>query len=224
MDANLTPLQRLFLAFVAFFLVLFDRRFAVEVKQVRERQRAALPPGGSSRQGSGAAEAVSVRVPPSAPPPVEKPRPVAAPVPVPEPPPAPAPRAPPVPAGPAPDAVALHVLAMLQRDGRLIDFLSEDLNGFSDSEIGAAARTVHAGCRKTLGYVQLEPVYRDPEGASVTVPPGFDPAAVRLTGNVVGNPPFKGSLRHHGWRATRATFPPPPAHDPHILAPAEVEL
>jgi len=118
------------------------------------------------------------------------------------------------------------VLALLQRDGRLIDFLSEDLNGFSDAEIGAAARTVHVGCRKVLdSYLVLEPVYREQEGATVTVGTGFDPAAVRLSGNVVGSPPFRGSLRHHGWRATKATFPPiPPAHDPRILAPAEVEL
>ena len=74
-------------------------------------------------------------------------------------------------------------------------------------------------------YLVLEPVYPEPEGADVTVAPGFDPTAVRLTGNVVGAPPFKGSLRHHGWRATRASFPPPPpSQDPRILAPAEVEL
>jgi hypothetical protein len=117
------------------------------------------------------------------------------------------------------------VLSLLQRDGRLIDFLSEDLTGFSDAEIGAAARTVHAGCKKALEtYLELEPVFRDSEGATVTVAAGFDPAAVRLTGNVVGSPPFKGALRHHGWRATRATFPPPPKQDPKIIAPAEVEL
>ena len=122
--------------------------------------------------------------------------------------------------------VALHVLATLQRDGRLVDFLSENLTGFSDAEIGAAARTVHAGCRKTLdSYVALEPIYREPEGAPVVVGKGFDPGAIRITGNVVGDPPFQGNLRHHGWRATRTTFPPiPSGHDPHVLAPAEVEL
>jgi hypothetical protein len=74
-------------------------------------------------------------------------------------------------------------------------------------------------------YVELEPVYTEPEGASVTVGGGFDPAAVRLTGNVVGSPPFQGSLRHHGWRVKRASFPPLPAGgDVRILAPAEVEL
>ncbi|HEY3452118.1 MAG TPA: DUF2760 domain-containing protein [Myxococcales bacterium] len=121
---------------------------------------------------------------------------------------------------------ALHVLAILQRDGRLIDFLQEDIASFSDAEVGAAARAVHEGCKKTLGaYLSLEPVYKDPEGASITVEQGFDPAAIRLTGNVVGNPPFKGSLRHHGWRAKEVKLPnPPDGQDPAILAPAEVEL
>ncbi len=237
MTGTLSPLQRFFLAFVAFFYVLMNRRFAEEVNLVRDRQRLPLPPP----------------VPPAVTPvpaPTPEPAPVPAPVhvapattPVPgpvhvapaaTPVPAPIPVAPPPPPAVAastspvvqPQTEALHVLELLQRDGRLIDFLSESLEGFSDSEIGAAARTVHAGCRKTLdAYVELEPVYREAEGANVTVAPGFDPNAVRLTGNVTGEPPFKGSLRHHGWRAMRAAFPPPAqAKDPRILAPAEVEL
>ena len=244
MDGNLTALQRFFLAFVAFFAVLLNRRFAEEVHLLRERQRAAQPPGTAPAR----APAPEVTAPPPSPPPA----PAAAPATLPAAASAPASTvaraaAPPAvaaapatsPAGagvpapvpvavpaPASEAAALHVLALLQRDGRLIDFVSEDLTGFSDSEIGAAARTVHAGCRKVLSsYLELEPVFREQEGARVTVAAGFDPAAVRLTGNVVGAPPFKGSLRHHGWRATRSSFPPlPPAHDPHLLAPAEVEL
>ncbi len=121
---------------------------------------------------------------------------------------------------------ALHVLSVLQRDGRLIDFLQEDIASFSDAEVGAAARAVHEGCRKVMqSYLVLEPVYSDPEGASVTVKAGFDPASVRLTGNVVGAPPFTGSLRHHGWRAKEVKLPlPPEGADGSVLAPAEVEL
>jgi hypothetical protein len=128
------------------------------------------------------------------------------------------------PARPA-GAEALHLLALLQRDGRLVDFLSEELAGFSDAEIGAAARTVHEGCRKVLdAYVPLEPVFPEGEGARVTVQPGFDAAAVRLTGNVVGAPPFTGTVRHHGWRAKELRIPPAPPGDARVLAPAEVEL
>jgi hypothetical protein len=115
---------------------------------------------------------------------------------------------------------------VLQREGRLVDFLEEDLSGFPDASIGAAARTVHAGCKRALEeYFRLEPVLKDAEGAQVTVPRGFDAAAIRLTGNVVGEPPFKGSLRHHGWRAREVKLPPPrDGVDAALLAPAEVEL
>ncbi len=119
---------------------------------------------------------------------------------------------------------ALHLLSLLQREGRLIDFCEEELAGFSDAQIGAAARTVHDGCRKALrGALTLAPVRPEPEGSSVTLPPGFDPQAVRLSGNVVGSPPFSGVLRHHGWKATEVRMPQA-AGDPTVIAPAEVEL
>jgi uncharacterized protein DUF2760 len=136
----------------------------------------------------------------------------------------PAPSRPELPAA-RPEA-ALHLLALLQREGRLIDFSEEDLAAFSDADVGAAARTVHAGCRKVLrGALKLAPVLPQAEGAQVEIPAGFDPAAVRLTGNVVGTPPFTGTLRHHGWRIVEARLPPPPAgQEGGLLAPAEVEL
>jgi hypothetical protein len=107
-----------------------------------------------------------------------------------------------------------------------VDFIEEDLAGFPDSAIGAAARTVHAGCRKALAELfELEPVLRDAEGATVTVERGFDASEIRLTGNVVGEPPFRGALRHHGWRVREVKIPTTPSGtDPAILAPAEVEL
>ena len=125
----------------------------------------------------------------------------------------------------APDA-ALHLLAQLQREGRFIDFCEEEIASFSDAEVGAAARTVHGGCRKVLrSALVLQPVRTDAEGAEVTVAAGFDPASLRLTGNVVGNPPFRGTLRHHGWKAASVKLSPPGAgQDASVLAPAEVEL
>jgi hypothetical protein len=119
---------------------------------------------------------------------------------------------------------ALHLLSLLQREGRLIDFVEEDLSGFSDAQIGAAARAVHEGCRKALrNALSLAPVRSEAEGAQVTLPPGFDARAVRLTGNVVGHPPFNGVLRHHGWKAAAVRLPAI-SGDPTLLAPAEVEL
>lgn len=121
---------------------------------------------------------------------------------------------------------ALHLLAILQRDGRLIDFLQEDIAPYSDAEVGAAARTVHEGCRKAVqSYFLLEHVFPEPEGATLSIPAGFDASAVRLTGNVVGSPPFKGALKHAGWRVREVRMPSvSDALDPAILAPAEVEL
>lgn len=121
---------------------------------------------------------------------------------------------------------ALQLLAVLQREGRFVDFLEEDLAAFPDAAVGAAARAVHDGCRKALAdLLGLEPVLKDPEGAQVTVERGFDPALVRLTGNVVGDPPFRGALRHHGWRVKEVKLPAPAdGEDASVVAPAEVEL
>ena len=222
-EADLTPLQRFFLAFIAFFAVLFQRDFAVAVHQLRARKRAGLPPA-TEPATTAAPEPVRPAEPTRAP----APPPVAAAPPAPAPAPAPTPAArTTLEAERAPDArPALLFLAALQREGRLVDFIEESLTGFSDAEIGAAARTVHEGCKRAIeSWFRLEPVYAQPEGAPVTVDRGFDPNAVRLTGNVVGEPPFRGALRHHGWKARDVKVPwPSDGRDPNVVAPAEVEL
>ena len=121
----------------------------------------------------------------------------------------------------------LRVLAVLQRDGRLIDFLEEDIDPYSDAQIGAAVRDIHRGCRKALHeYLKIEPVLGAAEDERVTVAAGFDPAAIRLIGNVNGSPPFQGVLKHHGWRARAVQLPALPASkgDASVLSPAEVEI
>jgi hypothetical protein len=125
----------------------------------------------------------------------------------------------------SPDA-ALQLLGLLQRDGRLVDFIEEDVAGFSDTQVGAAARVVHEGCRKVLReHFTIEAVRSEPEGSRITLAQGFDASAVRLTGNVVGEPPFSGTLTHRGWRVVKVQLPKlAPGHDASILAPAEVEL
>ncbi len=121
---------------------------------------------------------------------------------------------------------AVQLLSLLQREGRLLDFLQEDIDGYSDEQIGAAVRDIHRGCKKVLAeHAPLEPVLPGQENASVRVDPGFDPSRIRLTGNVVGEPPFTGTLRHHGWRTARVVLPELTAStDPTVVAPAEVEL
>ena len=70
---------------------------------------------------------------------------------------------------------ALQLLAILQREGRFVDFLKEDVSGFSDADIGAAARVVHEGCARALkDVVKLAPIRSESKGAKVELPKGFD--------------------------------------------------
>ncbi len=121
---------------------------------------------------------------------------------------------------------ALQLLGLLQREGRLVDFLEEDIGSYTDAQIGAAVRDIHKGCRRAISeHVPLQPVLAQPDGASVRIEPGFSPARIRLVGNVVGAPPFTGTLRHPGWWSERVALPSVTAdHDPTVIAPAEVEL
>jgi len=125
-----------------------------------------------------------------------------------------------------PDARPVRLLALLQREGRLLDFLLEDIQGAADDQIGAGVRDIHRKCQTALKeHLVLEPVLGQSEGSNVEVPAGFDPSAIRLTGNVTGQPPFRGTLQHHGWRVKEIKLATPPeGQDEMVLMPAEVEL
>lgn len=131
----------------------------------------------------------------------------------------------PEPSATASEASALQLLALLQREGRLVDFLQQDITGFDDAEIGTAVRVVHEGCRKALReHADIVPVRSEEEGARVRLE-RYDATEVKLTGDVRGTGPFNGVLRHRGWRATRLSLPTAiDGHDARILAQAEVEL
>jgi uncharacterized protein DUF2760 len=123
------------------------------------------------------------------------------------------------------EPTATEMLALLQRDGRLIDFLMEDISPYDDAQVGAAVREVHTGCRKTLQqHLTLTPVLDAQEGGRVTVDAGTDAARVKVIGNVSGPPPFHGILRHRGWLAARVELPPLPPTGRSVVAPAEVEV
>jgi hypothetical protein len=121
---------------------------------------------------------------------------------------------------------AVQMLALLQRDGRLIDFLEEDVAPYPDAQLGAAVRSIHTACHQVLDrYVKLEAVLASEEDQPVSVPVGFDPAAIKLIGNVAGQPPLRGLLRHRGWRVKEANLPSlPQGTGRSIVAPAEVEI
>jgi hypothetical protein len=144
----------------------------------------------------------------------EKVRPLLEPVP-------PAPAKPPKPSG-----APLRLLRLLQRDGRFLDFVLEEVGGFDDSQIADAVRAMQPKWRATLReHLELEPVRTESEGTTVEVPAGFDPSAIQVTGNVTGQPPFRGTLKHPGWRVKEMKVPTPPeGQDEFVLQPAEVEL
>jgi hypothetical protein len=121
---------------------------------------------------------------------------------------------------------ALALLALLQREGRLVDFLRESLDDHTDADIGAAARELHRGCKKAIDqHLAFEPVMPGAEDAPVSVPKGFDPAEVRIIGEVKGEAPYKGTLRHHGWRVVDAKLPAlADGVDRMVVAPAEVQV
>ena len=125
-----------------------------------------------------------------------------------------------------PSGAPLRMLTVLQRESRLIDFLMEDLHTADDSQIGAAVREIQSKAQATLKkHLTLGSVLTEPEGGTVAVPAGFDPSAIQLVGNVTGQPPFRGVVRHAGWRVQEILLAAPPeGQDEFVLAPAEVEM
>ncbi len=188
---------RFVLAWSSFFRILFDADFAALVGRARESGR--LP------------ELEPAKPEPPAPPP---PKPIAE-------------AKPPAKTEAERDVgPALQLLGLFQREGRLVDFLQQDLSSFGDAEIGAATRVVHEGCRRALTrHLKIAAIRGENEGSKVTLEAGYAPAQVKLTGNVAGSPPYRGVLRHRGWRAESIELPRAVGdHDASVLAPAEIEL
>ncbi|AIO39229.1 hypothetical protein DM40_3659 [Burkholderia cenocepacia] len=196
-ESNLSFFGRLSLAVGTFFSVLGNREFAAEVLRVRDGVPAVAP--APAAPAPAAAPAAAAAAPVKAPAPELR---------------------------EASPQAALQLLGLLQRDARFIDFVEEDIAGYADADIGAAARLVHDGCRAALReHFTIVPVRDEAEGARVTLPAGFDATAVRVTGNVVGSAPFTGTVSHRGWRVADVRLPKlTGSHDASVIAPAEVEL
>ncbi|MGF1582894.1 MAG: DUF2760 domain-containing protein [Gemmataceae bacterium] len=127
---------------------------------------------------------------------------------------------------PKPDGTPLRVLNLLQREGKLLDVLLEDLQGVEDVQIGQAFRDVQLKCQKALKeHLEFAAVIDAESDADVEVPAGFDPSAIQLTGNVTGEPPFKGTLIHPGWQVKEIKLSKPAEGvDELVVQPAEVEM
>ncbi len=178
--------MRIFLAFRAFFAVLFSRQTAERVAPALLGQTPEAPK-------------------------LEAPKPE---------------KAPPKPKKPS-RSEAVTLLAALQREARFLDFIMEPLDGYTDAQVGAASRDVHRECGTVVERMfAVKPLLTDEEQSTVEVPAGFDSGKYHLTGNVTGEPPFKGQLMHPGWQATTCEVPQWAGSDEaaRVIAPAEVEL
>lgn len=127
----------------------------------------------------------------------------------------------------SPRCDAITLLATLQREARFVDLVKEPLGQYTDAQIGAAARDVLRDCGNVLERLfALRPVIEEGEGSERDLPPGYDVGRFRVTGNVQGEPPFRGIVAHHGWVATRCELPQwsGSAESASVVAPAEVEV
>ena len=120
----------------------------------------------------------------------------------------------------------VFLLSLLQKQGRLVDFLQQDITAFSNAEVGEAARVVHEGCARILGdYFTMEVICAEEEGAVVNVGADYNLSEITLTGNLRGSAPYRGELLHHGWKISDQH--PPEQLDPRarfIVQPAEIEV
>lgn len=134
----------------------------------------------------------------------------------------------PAPAANQAEAEVVSFLALFQEKGRLIDFLMEDITGFSDAQVGAAARVVHSGCAAVLKEnFAIHPVREEREGSRISVPAGYAADEYRLIGRIAGEAPFSGTLVHRGWKTGQVKLPRLVRSNGDRLptiAPAEVEL
>lgn len=126
------------------------------------------------------------------------------------------------------DDEVVNFLAVFQERGRLVDFLMDDIAGYSDAQVGAAARVMHEGCKAALlEHFGVKPMREESEGSKVTVPQGYAADEYRLVGKIAGQAPFAGTLIHHGWRAEWVKLPrlaSAKSDRRPAIAPAEVEL
>ncbi len=130
------------------------------------------------------------------------------------------------PSGAASDHSHLRLLALLQQSGRMIDFFKEDISTFTDAQVGAAVRKIHQDCSQSLEeLVTIRPVMEENEGSTIKVPEGYDPTQIKIVGQVRGDPPLSGVIRHRGWKAHKRSLPKKVGEQSSdIICPAEVEV
>ncbi len=120
----------------------------------------------------------------------------------------------------------LRLLNLLQQNSRLIDFLKEDISSYTDAQVGAAVRKIHHDCSKSLEeLVTIRPLMEQNEGDSIVVNKEYDTNAIKVIGNIKGEPPYTGVLIHKGWKAHKRSLPKRVGElNPDVIFPAEIEV
>ena len=122
---------------------------------------------------------------------------------------------------------AISLLSALQREARLLDLVTESLDGYSDAQIGAAAKEVLRDSGSVIERMfGLKPMTDAADGSELETPAKFEASEYRLTGSVSGSGPFRGTVAHHGWKATKCDVPKwtGDKSSAMIIAPIELEI
>jgi hypothetical protein len=120
---------------------------------------------------------------------------------------------------------AIQLLSDLQKEGRLVDFLEEDLTEYEDDEIGSSVRGIHEGCKKVMDKIlEKEKLLDQEEESSVRVNKDYNPNELKLSGRVSENFPQKGVLVHPGWKVKNLKLSSRPKASSDIICPAEIEI
>lgn len=121
-------------------------------------------------------------------------------------------------------ATPLMVLSFLQKHGRLVDFLQEDISKFSDHQIGAASRKIQQDCAQALKKLfVIKPLLDELEGKEIVVPAQHDESRIKVVGHVKGPGPYKGIVRHRGWKIEEQRLTQVSLQD-QVICPAEIEV
>jgi hypothetical protein len=121
---------------------------------------------------------------------------------------------------------ALYSLVLLQREGRFVDFIKENIDAFEDAQIGAAVRQIHTGCKKVLDEnFNVKPLFDKTEGEKISLNENFDPSEIKMSGNVPEKAPYSGELRHKGWKSEKVKLPKRTGKaNVKVVYPAEIEF
>ena len=121
---------------------------------------------------------------------------------------------------------ALYNLVLLQREGRFVDFIKENIEPFEDAQIGAAVRQIHSGCKKVLEEnFYIKPLFNKTEGEKILLDEEFDPTEIKMSGNVPDKAPYNGELRHKGWKSDKVKLPKRTGKiNVNVVYPAEIEF